>query len=65
MNQEKIYTADEVSKMLRVHRKTVGRLCKRGDFPGAYKTGPAVNSHWRIPQSALDTYLKAIGKMQE
>lgn len=65
MQEEKIYTADEIANELRISRRTVGRLCKRGDIPGAYKTGPATNSHWRIPQSGLDAYLKKIGKQKD
>jgi excisionase family DNA binding protein len=54
----KVLTVDEVSKILRVHPRTVARRCADGKIPGAYKTGDARNSHWRIPQKGLDQYIK-------
>jgi excisionase family DNA binding protein len=63
MEKEKIHTVQEVADLLRIDNRTVQRRCTAGKFPGAYKTGEASNSHWRIPQSGLEAYLKKIGRL--
>lgn len=54
MSGEKIYTAQEVADLKRVSKKTVTRWIELGHLPGSFKKGPAVNSPYEIPQSALD-----------
>lgn len=65
MDSEPIYTVSEIAELLRVDNSTIQKWCKSGKIPGAYKTGTASNSHWRIPKSGLDIVLRAIGKLQE
>lgn len=46
-------TTSEAMEHLRFRsERTVQRYCKRGLFPGAYRT----EGQWRIPQSALIQY---------
>jgi len=47
-----ILTISEVSELLRVHRSTIYRLVKRGEFPG-FKIGDS----WRVSSDALDAWL--------
>lgn len=47
-----ILTISEVSEILRVHRSTIYRLVKRGEFPG-FKIGDS----WRVSSDALDAWL--------
>lgn len=54
---EKLYTPDEVAKILNVTSRAIQKYCQQGRLPGAFKLGPAT-SPWRIPQSALDSFLK-------
>ena len=51
---EKLLTIDEVAEMLRVHRNTVEGWLHSGALSG-YKLGGKL---WRIPESALDEFLK-------
>lgn len=37
--------------------RNVQRMCRRGDFPGAFRTGK-VRGHWKIPRSGLDAYVE-------
>jgi excisionase family DNA binding protein len=50
--QSKIFTADEVANMLRVHRVTVIRLIKKGDIKG-FKVG----DQWRVWEDDLQAYI--------
>lgn len=53
---EKIYSSQEVADLKQVSRKTVTDWIKSGYLPGAKKTGPGINSPYKIPQSALDHF---------
>lgn len=54
MTDERMYSSQEVADLKRVTRKTVTDWIEKGFLPGAAKKGPAVNSPYEIPQSALD-----------
>lgn len=41
----KVYTAEELTELLKVTKDTIHRKCRQGKFPGAYKEG----REWRIP----------------
>lgn len=53
MNMEKFYTPQEVAEILKVPRKTVYLWLQQGKLRGL-KAGDL----WRIPQSALDEFLR-------
>jgi len=42
---EKFITSGKAAKILGVAASTVTAMCKRGEFPGAYRPG----KWWRIP----------------
>lgn len=44
---------EEVARRLAVSIQTVQRMARRGDLPGARKTGTGATSRWRIPEDAL------------
>ncbi|WP_293783613.1 helix-turn-helix domain-containing protein [uncultured Aeromicrobium sp.] len=46
-------TVREVAEVLRESTVTTSRRCKRGEFPGAIKTG----KKWLIPRTAVDALL--------
>jgi excisionase family DNA binding protein len=47
-----IYTTEEISKILKVHFKTILNLIKRGDL-----TGRKVGNQWRFTQTDIDNFL--------
>ena len=47
IDDTEVMTADEVARFLRIHRMTVYRLLKKGEFPGAFKR----NKIWRFERS--------------
>jgi excisionase family DNA binding protein len=49
------YFTEEVAKKLAITKRSVQRMCKRGDFPNAWKAGRS----WRIPKSDLTKYVDA------
>lgn len=51
--EDKYLTIDEVSKMLRVNKRTVYRLATKGEIP-AFKFGKS----WRISSIGLDKLFK-------
>ncbi len=56
--EDQYYTAAEVAKIKGIRRQSVVDGCKRGQYPGAYKTVPdAVNRQgiWKIPKETIDT----------
>lgn len=53
----KLLSAKEAAGLLGVSVATIGRLCVSGELPGAYKTGHYKNSHWKIPQTAIEQFL--------
>jgi excisionase family DNA binding protein len=54
MNDDKVLTIKEVSRLLRVSHTTVIRLVETGKIVPVYRVG----NQYRIPQSSLDDYLK-------
>lgn len=54
MEQEKkILTVDEVAERLRLHRRTVIRLIKKGELPGMQ-----IGGQWRVLTKQLEAYLE-------
>jgi excisionase family DNA binding protein len=53
-----ILTTEEVAKELRHDYESIARMCRRGDFPGAYRSGKR-RGVWRIPRSGVEAYVKA------
>lgn len=56
--EDNYYTAAEVAKIKGIRRQSVIDGCKRGQYPGAFKTVPdALNRQgiWRIPKALIDT----------
>jgi len=56
-NDDQYYTAAEVAKIKGIRRQSVIDGCKRGQYPGAYKTVPdAMNRQgiWRVPKGIID-----------
>ena len=55
MTDEKLLTISEAAKYLRISPKTMQRLCKQGDVPGAFRIG----GQWRIKlQDLLNSGVK-------
>lgn len=55
---DKYYTVREVAEIKEIRRQSVIDGCKRGQYPGAYKTTPdAVNRQgiWLIPKTSIDS----------
>jgi predicted site-specific integrase-resolvase len=59
MEETKMISVAEVAARLYVHPTTVMRWVRLGHFPGAYKVGPAKNSPYIIPESAVVAFEKA------
>lgn len=55
-----ILDADEVAKILRIHRRTVIRLATQGEIPG-FKVG----EKWRFMKEDLESYIQAQKKKQQ
>ena len=53
MTAPRTYTIEEVAKVLQVNQRTVNRLLERGELRGV-----KVGRLWRIPEAALDAYLR-------
>jgi len=54
---DKYYTVREVAEIKEIRRQSVIDGCKRGQYPGSYKTTPdAVNRQgvWLIPKTIID-----------
>jgi excisionase family DNA binding protein len=54
-----LLTVRQVAEMLDVTTRTVQRMVRRGDFPGAYQLPGGSHSTFVIPKSDLDAYLAA------
>lgn len=52
---EPVYTCREIAAIEKVTPAVISEKCKKGQYPGAYKTAGAGGS-WRIPVSALEAY---------
>jgi excisionase family DNA binding protein len=53
MTMPKVYTAEEVAEILKVHPLTVYRMLQRKKLHG-FKVGTA----WRISQDALEAFMR-------
>lgn len=60
MTDEYLYTIEEVAKLLRVKRRTVRKIMDDGDLPAI-----RVRNQYRIPQSALEAYMRSIAIPRE
>jgi predicted DNA-binding transcriptional regulator AlpA len=52
-----LLTPRQVAKELQHDPDSISRMCARGDFPGAFRTGKR-RGVWRIPRSGLEAYVK-------
>lgn len=62
---EDFYTAGDVAKIKGIKRQSVIEGCKRGQYPGAFKTDPdSVNRQglWLIPKAVIDSSAATITK---
>ena len=50
--------ASQVCQVLGISPDTLTRLITQGEFPGAMRATPRPTSHWRIPEQALEDYIK-------
>lgn len=55
-----ILDADEVAKILRIHRRTVIRLAAQGEIP-AFKVG----EKWRFMREDLESYIQEQKRKQQ
>jgi excisionase family DNA binding protein len=53
-------STDDVADRLGVDRATVARWIRKGQFPNAFKKGPAINSPYVIPESDVDAFVKSL-----
>ena len=51
MQDERLWTVDEVAERLRVHPETIRRMLRRGQLRGSMPVGP--RGGWRIPESEV------------
>jgi hypothetical protein len=51
---EPLLTGEDLGRLLRVHPRTIGRMCKRGELPAPLKIGG--QNRWKVEaiQQALD-----------
>ncbi len=64
-DEEQFLTTDEVAKILRVNVWTVKKMLAAGEFKGAFKVSSGLTSPWRIPQSAVDRYIREQKKQRD
>jgi excisionase family DNA binding protein len=57
---DNILDAEEVAKLLRVHRRTVIRLASQGEIP-AFKVG----DKWRFMREDLESYIEEQKRKQQ
>lgn len=55
---EVIMNATEAGKLLGVTSAAVGRWCKQGYFPDAYRVNPRSRSPWRIPKRNVLAFIE-------
>jgi hypothetical protein len=53
-------TAGQAAGRLGLEVTTVKRHLRAGLFPGAYKSGPGRNAHWRVPPAAVEAFKTAM-----
>jgi excisionase family DNA binding protein len=53
-----LLTSAEARERIGVSRAKLEALIKEGELDGAIKTGSAPNSHYRIPEEAVEAYLE-------
>ena len=57
---EQIYTVDETADVLRVKKYVIYRAIHGGRLAGAFRIGVGGRtSPWRIPEGAIEAYMKA------
>lgn len=49
-----VLSAAEVGDRLNVSEQKIRRMCEEGEFEGAFKIG----RQWRIPEEAIETYVR-------
>jgi predicted DNA-binding transcriptional regulator AlpA len=47
---EPLLTIEDLERILRVHRRTISRMCKRGEFPQPMRIG--IGMRWRVEDVA-------------
>ena len=65
-----LLTVKEVAERFDVTTRAVYKWIRRGYLPGTHRLSPAPNSPYRIPESAIDAFLKrrerqAVGDQDE
>ncbi|MGD9099512.1 MAG: helix-turn-helix domain-containing protein [Anaerolineae bacterium] len=65
MSQDRLLSSKEAAAIFGVNSRTITRWVHAGYFPEAYKSGPARNSRYRIPQSDVDAFLQKLKERQE
>jgi len=57
-----LLTVEDLEQLLRVHRRTIARMCKRGELPRPLKIGGG--NRWRVEaiEEALDRLSDAKGR---
>lgn len=61
-DQPLAYTLDEAAEALREKPEMIARLCRRKEFPNAYKGGlGGRTAPWRIPAADLTNFIKKRG----
>jgi excisionase family DNA binding protein len=53
-----LLTSAEARERLGISRPKLEALIKDGELDGTIKTGDAPNSHYRIPEEAVEAYLE-------
>lgn len=53
-------SAKEAASKMGVSVSTLRKMIESGAFPNAYKTGRALNSHWRIPEEDIYRAIEAL-----
>ncbi len=64
-DEEQFLTTGEVAEILRVNVWTVKKMLAAGEFKGAFKVSAGLTSPWRIPQSAVDRYIREQKKQRD
>lgn len=57
-NGEKYLSVKDLNKVLPIHPKTLSKMLKLGEIPGAGKIG----KQWYLPEGKLDEYFQTLFK---
>ena len=49
----KLLTADELSKMLRIPKRSIYRFAQVGHIPGGFRVG----KHWRFKEDIIESWI--------